>query len=274
MSSTPICRNTSTRFPRGELLRSVARRISDRHLLRLIKLWLRVPAEERDGGGGRRMSGGKSNKQGTPQGGVIDPLLANLYMNRFLKYWRIRGCNKIFRAHLINYADDFVILGRGFASEALAWTRAVMTRLGLSINEAKTSVKDARTEGFDFLGYTFGPKFHPRNGQRYPGASPSRKSLKRIKTKDGDLLVPGNKGSWLHVQRRLNASWLAGRLTSAMAPEPRPIGLSTGMSPTGSDASSPSGTRNMDWERAPSPGARSSGHAGCSNSLHVPRPAP
>ena len=196
-------------IPHGELLRSVARRISDRHVLRLIKLWLRVPAEERGDGGGRRMSGGKSNKQGTPQGGVISPLLANLYMNRFLKYWRMQGCGEAFRAHLVNYADDFVILSRGHAAEALAWTRAVMTRLGLSINEAKTSVKDARTEGFDFLGYTFGPKFHPRGGHRYQGASPSRKSLKRIKTKIGDMLVPGNKGSWPQVQRRLN-SLLAG----------------------------------------------------------------
>jgi RNA-directed DNA polymerase len=199
-------------IPHSDLLKSVARRIVDRNVLRLIKLWLRSPVEERDGGGGRRMSGGKSSKQGTPQGGVISPLLANLYMNRFLKYWRTQGCDKAFRAHLINYADDFVILSRGCAPEALAWTRAVMTRLGLSVNEAKTSVKDARTDGFDFLGYTFGPKFRRRDGQRYQGASPSRKSVKRIKTKIGDLLVPGNKGSWPQVRNRLNgllAGWSA-----------------------------------------------------------------
>jgi len=141
-------------IPHPDLLESAARRIVDRKVLRLIKLWLSVPVEERDGAGRRRMSGGKSNRRGTPQGGVISPLLANLYMNRFLKFWRLKECETTFRAHLVNYADDFVILSRGHAAEALAWTRAVMTRLGLLINEAKTSLKDARADGFDFLGYS------------------------------------------------------------------------------------------------------------------------
>ena len=135
-------------IPHPDLLESVARRIVDRKVLRLIKLWLSVPVEERDGAGRRRMSGGKSNRRGTPQGGVISPLLANLCMNRFLKFWRLKECETKFCAHLVNYADDFVILSRGHAAEALAWTRAVMTRLGLSINEAKTSLKDARADGF------------------------------------------------------------------------------------------------------------------------------
>jgi RNA-directed DNA polymerase len=199
-------------IPHRELMQSVARRICDPHVLRLIKLWLRVPVEERDAGGKRRMVGGKSNKQGTPQGGVISPLLANLYMNRFLKFWRMRGCSAAFRAHLVNYADDFVILSCGHAEEALAWTRATMARLGLSLNEAKTSVKDARVESFDFLGYTLGPTFAPQGGQKYPGASPSRKSVQRIKDKIGDLLTRRSKGSWLHICGKLNrllAGWSA-----------------------------------------------------------------
>ena len=91
---------------------------------------------------------------GTPQGGVVSPLLANLYMNRFLKHWRLTGCGEAFRAQIIAYADDFVILSCGHAVEAMMWTKAVMTKLGLSLNEAKTSIMDARKERFEFLGYS------------------------------------------------------------------------------------------------------------------------
>jgi RNA-directed DNA polymerase len=199
-------------IPHRELLRSVARRIVDPHALRLIKLWLSCPVEERDGKGGRRMTGGKGNRKGTPQGGVISPLLANLYMNRFLKYWRTQGCGAEFRAHLVNYADDFVILSCGHAAEALAWTRVVMTGLGLTLNEAKTSLKDAKTEGFDFLGYTLGPQFDPRGGKKYLGAGPSRKSVQRIKDRIGDLVGSRTTAPWPQVcigLNRLLAGWSA-----------------------------------------------------------------
>ena len=108
-----------------------------RHVLRLIKLWLKAPIEERDADGKRRMTGGKRSRCGTPQGGVVSPLLANLYMNRFLKHWRLTGRGEAFRAQIIAYADDFVILSRGHAAEAMMWTKAVMTKLGLTLNEAK-----------------------------------------------------------------------------------------------------------------------------------------
>src|ERR1700726_2237724 len=98
--------------PHLELLRCVARRIVDRDMLRLIKMWLKVPVEERDENGKPRVSGGKKSTCGTPQGGVISPLLANLYMNRFLKYWRITERGEVFQAQVVNYADDFVILSR------------------------------------------------------------------------------------------------------------------------------------------------------------------
>ena len=196
-------------IPHDELLKSVARRIVDRHVLRLIKLWLKAPIEERDDGNGtRRIGGGKSNMCGTPQGGVASPLLANIYMNRFLKYWRLTGRGEAFRAHVIAYADDFVILSRGCAAEALAWMKAVMTRLGLTLNEAKTSLRNARQERFDFLGYSFGPHRYKANGLWYLSASPSKKSVQRLKTKVGNLLVPGNNDPWPEVRDTLNRSLL------------------------------------------------------------------
>jgi RNA-directed DNA polymerase len=192
-------------IPHADLLKSVARRISDRNVLWLIKQWLKAPIEERDGDGQRHMSGGKGSTRGTPQGGVASPLLANIYMNRFLKHWRRSGRGEAFRAHIVNYADDFVILSQGYAAEALAWTRAVVTKLGLTLNEAKTSLKDARTERFDFLGYSFGPHCYQRNGKRYLGASPSEKSVKRAKTKVNEVLVPGNMQPWPEVRTQLNS---------------------------------------------------------------------
>jgi RNA-directed DNA polymerase len=191
-------------IPHRELMQSVARRIVDRHVLWLIKLWLKAPIEERDGDGKRRMSGGKGGTCGTPQGGVASPLLSVIYMNRFLKHWRLTGRGEAFRAHVVSYADDFVILSRGHAAEALAWTRAVMAKLGLTLNEVKTSLKNARTDHFDFLGYTFGPQRYRKDGHWYLGASPSRKSVQRIKTKVGDTLVSGNKEPWPRVCHRLN----------------------------------------------------------------------
>jgi RNA-directed DNA polymerase len=194
-------------IPHPDLMKSVARRIADRHVLRLIKLWLKAPIEERDEGNGRRrISGGKSNTRGTPQGGVASPLLANIYMNRFLKHWRLTGCGEAFRARVIAYADDFVILSRGRAAEALAWTKAVMTKLGLILNEAKTSLKNARQERFDFLGYSFGPHRYKANGKWYLSASPSKKSMQRFKMMVGQLLVPGNNDPWPEVRDKLNAS--------------------------------------------------------------------
>src|SRR5215211_3412347 len=191
-------------IPHRELMQSVARRIVDRHVLRLIKLWLKAPIEGRDGDGQRRMSGGRGSTRGTPQGGVASPLLSVIYMNRFLKHWRLTRRGEAFRAHVIAYADDFVILSRGRAAEALAWTRTVMTKLGLMLNEAKTSVKDARRESFDFLGYTFGPHRYRTEGHWYVGASPSKRSGQRVKAKVGDLLVSGNKDPWPQVCHRLN----------------------------------------------------------------------
>jgi RNA-directed DNA polymerase len=145
-------------IPHCELMQCVARRIVDRDALRLIKMWLEAPVEERDENGKRRMSGGKDRHCGTPQGGVASPMLANLYMNRLLKGWRQTKRGEQFKAHVVNCADDLVILSRGKAVEALDWTRQVVGRMGVTLNEAKTCIRQARKESFNFLGYTFGPQ--------------------------------------------------------------------------------------------------------------------
>jgi RNA-directed DNA polymerase len=191
-------------IPHFELLQSVARRIVDRHMLHLIKMWLKVPVEERDATGKRRLTGGKESDRGTPQGGVISPTLANLYMNRMLKGWRQTGRGEQFEARIVNYADDFVIVSRRKAAESLGWTRGVLERLQLTLNEKKTSIRNACEERFDFLGYTFGPHYSPRTGRKYIGYSPSKKSVARIKEKVGDLLAPSNVAPWEEVSKRLN----------------------------------------------------------------------
>jgi RNA-directed DNA polymerase len=191
-------------IPHSELMISISRRIVDRNMLWLLKQWLRAPVETTGGDGKKRMEGGAAVRRGVPQGGVISPMIANLYMNRFLKHWRRTGRGAAWSAHIINYADDFVILGRGNATKALAWTDEVMTRLGLSLNRTKTCVRDARTERFDFLGYSFGPHCFKQKGRWFTGASPSKKSVQRLKEKVSAMLVPGNKEPWPQVCDDLN----------------------------------------------------------------------
>jgi RNA-directed DNA polymerase len=192
-------------IPHRELMKSVARRIVDRQMLRLVRRWLKVPVQERDENGNTRMKGGKQNKVGTPQGGVISPLLANIYMHRFLKYWHQCGKGRQFSARIVNYADDFVILSRGKAPEAMEWTAGVMNRLKLTLNATKTCVRDARKETFDFLGYTFGPQVvWTGDGTRRMDARPSKKSIERVKGKLHEVLSPWNVGTWPKVARQVN----------------------------------------------------------------------
>ncbi|MBA3641888.1 MAG: group II intron reverse transcriptase/maturase [Acidobacteria bacterium] len=191
-------------IPHQELLQSVARRVVDRHVLHLLKMWLKTPIEEQNERGGRRMTGGKRSTRGTPQGGVISPLLANIYMHRFLRAWRERGKGAQYQARLINYADDFVILSRGHAAEALAWTRWAMTHLGLTLNETKTCLRHVQHESFDFLGYTFGWDRYRKDGHAYLAAKPSKKGIQRVKAAVRAVLRPGNQGAWPEVVARLN----------------------------------------------------------------------
>jgi RNA-directed DNA polymerase len=196
-------------IPHADLMKCVARRIVDRRVLHLIKMWLEAPAmeQDRDRGNWRNLG---SNGHGTPQGGVISPLLANLYMNRFLKYWREQGKGEEYEAQIVAYADDFVILAKPtphgrMAVQARDWTQQVMERIGLTLNEQKTSIRDAKREDFDFLGYTFGPRYWWKTGGTYLAARPSKKSIGRAAGGVRDLLRPSEVGPWEDVRDRLNA---------------------------------------------------------------------
>lgn len=178
-------------IPHPELMKSVARRITDRKMLRLIKMWLKAPVQGTDEEGRTILMGGKGSKRGTPQGGVISPLLANIYIHRLLKAWKKFDLERRLGARIINYADDLVIVCRGDAEAALRWLRWIVERLGLKLNEGKTCVRDARTEHFDFLGYTFGPQVSWK-GERYMGFTPSKGRVKRLKQALREVLHPGN----------------------------------------------------------------------------------
>jgi len=192
-------------IPHADLMKSLARRRSDRRMLRLLKRWLKVPVADRADDGGWRFSGGKRSTRGTPQGGVVSPALANLYMNRYLKVFRLRGLDRRYGARLVNYADDFVVLCRYGAAEVLAQTRQWFTQMGLTLNERKTRVVDGRTESFTFLGYTFGPLHYRKDGHWYLGAAPAQKAVQRVKGRIRGILGPGNQAPWDDVVVALNS---------------------------------------------------------------------
>ena len=191
-------------IPHAELMKSLARRISDRQVLRLLKMWLKASVAEPTAGGGWRFSGGKRATRGTPQGGVVSPLLANVYMNRYLKVFRLRGLDVRYGARLVNYADDFVVLCRFGAAEVLAQSRRWFAQMGLTLNEQKTRLCDGRREAFTFLGYTFGPMHYRKDGHWYLGAMPAKKAVTRIKGRIRQILRPSNQVPWEQVVAELN----------------------------------------------------------------------
>jgi group II intron reverse transcriptase/maturase len=168
-------------IPHAELMKSVARRVSDKHLLHLVKMWLETPVEETDERGRKqRTTRNRDAKRGTPQGAPISPLLSNLYMRRFILGWKVLGHERRLRAKIVNYADDFVICCRGTAVKAMSVMEDMMERLRLTVNTEKTRLCRLPKETFDFLGYTFGRLWSPRTGTAYLGMRPSRKSLRRL----------------------------------------------------------------------------------------------
>jgi RNA-directed DNA polymerase len=168
-------------IPHAELMKSVSRRISDGRVLRLIKMWLEAPAEETGGKGNRhRTTRNKDLGIGSPQGAPISPLLANIYMRRFIKGWKTGGHEKRLKARIVNYADDFVICCRGTAEEAMHVMRTMMSKLKLTVNEQKTRLCRLPEETFDFLGYTLGLNYDCRTGESYLGPRPAQKKIDRL----------------------------------------------------------------------------------------------
>ena len=144
-------------------------------------MWLEAPVEEDDGKGGkRRTTTARDTGRGVPQGAPISPLLANLYMRRFVLGWKKRGLETRFGAKIVAYADDYVICCRGDAEQAMVEMRRLMTQLKLTVNDAKTHIRRLPQERFAFLGYDFGRYYSAKTGRAYLCAQPSKKSVQRM----------------------------------------------------------------------------------------------
>lgn len=184
-------------IPHANLMAAVAERISDGAILHLIRMWLKAPVMEEDKDGTKRnIGGGKGNRKGTPQGGVISPLLANLYLHLLDRNWERRGLQQRLGARIVRYADDMVILCRRGSRKPMEHLNGLLERLELTLNEKKTKIVNAYEGKFDFLGFSLWMAKSKRTGKHYAHAQPSKKSLKKIKdrvtalTKRERTLVP------------------------------------------------------------------------------------
>src|SRR5262244_1518745 len=184
-------------IPHTELMKSVARRVVDRRVLHLLKMWLECSTEARDNG------------RGIPQGSPISPLLANLYMRRFVLGWEKLGLRQRLGSRIVTYADDLVVLcRRGKAEEALHWMRELMDKLKLTVNEDKTRICKVPEGEFDFLGFTVGRMYSPRTGQARLALRPSKNSIRRMVETIHELTV--RSGAWQETTE------LVGRLNRAL----------------------------------------------------------
>ena len=197
-------------IPHAELLQSVARRIVDRRVLHLIKMWLECPVEKTDDRGRKtRTTEARDKRRGIPQGSPISPLLANLYMRRFVLGWKKLGLEHSLGTRIVNYADDLVILCRkSTADEALQRLREIMGRLKLTVNEEKTQICKVPEGEFDFLGYTFGRMYSARTGKARLGHRPSKKSIRRMV--ENVHVLTDRAGTWQETTE------LVGRLNRAL----------------------------------------------------------
>ena len=168
-------------IPHTELMKSIARRVSDGHMLALIKSWLIMPVvEEDDKGGQRRTNRARKERKGTPQGSPISPLLSNLYMRRFILGWKLLGYAERFGAQIVCYADDFCILGHAAAEDMKMVAQHLMDKLKLQLNSQKTRCLRCPEEPFEFLGYRIGWNYRPNGRGRYIGTRPSQSSVQSI----------------------------------------------------------------------------------------------
>jgi group II intron reverse transcriptase/maturase len=170
-------------IPHAKLMTTVAQRISDGGILHLIQMWLKAPVIEEDKNGKRRnVGGGKNSRRGTPQGGVLSPLLANIYLHILDRVWERHHLAERLEARLVRYADDFVVLCRAETGGAMQIIKDLLDRMDLALNEDKTRVVNAWKERFCFLGFELGIRRSTKSGKPYPHVQPSKRSLQRIRT--------------------------------------------------------------------------------------------
>jgi len=193
-------------IPHARLMELIEKRISDRDVLQLLRLWLKAPVAERTKSGRIRYSGGKRHKRGTPQGGVISPLLANIYLHELDKeFYKKDGTLWQSGARIVRYADDFVTLARYIGEPIKRAVTNKINELDLKLNEEKTTIVKANHESFNFLGFTFryDRHLHGANG-RYLNIFPSKKSVIKLHQKIQQILQPGNKKNATELVNELN----------------------------------------------------------------------
>lgn len=169
-------------IPHAKLMTMVAERICDGALLHLIQMWLKAPIMEVNKDGTKRnIGGGRGNRKGTPQGGVISPLLSNLFLHLVDRIWQRRDLQQQLGARIVRYADDMVVLCRKGTEQPMAVLRRILERMGLTLNADKTRVVNTYQGKFDFLGFEIWRAKSRRTGKHYSHVCPSKKSLKAIK---------------------------------------------------------------------------------------------
>lgn len=176
-------------IPHANLMKVVAERICDGGMLHLIQMWLKAPVMEVDKDGTKRnIGGGKGSRTGTPQGGVISPLLSNLYLHILDRIWERNNLQQRLGARIVRYADDIVILcRRGKSEKAMAVLRQILGRLKLTLSETKTKIVNAHKGSFDFLGFSIRMAESRKSGYLYSHVQPSKKSLRIIKDRVTEL---------------------------------------------------------------------------------------